>query len=418
MTALSERSVSVDAILCVYFRNIHRWLPVIAEQKFRAQISHIHSGLSAELALLLLAMYLLMENEWDESSNQTGGQQHLDQHCSYLVSFLLLARGPSLELVQAGLLLILYELGSGFLEAAFLRVATCARLAYILGLQVDESFVDDCSGAWCHAEERRRVWTGLYMMDRLVYQAMPGIMAPHAVEEPDDGFPLPIGDQESEQKPNKAFPSFTTSLNVPLSYYTREIQAVRILGNVQMLQNLARLDSFQQHFHLIDSNLMQLMQRLFEQSVGWEAYLGATAIALMAVLTLHRSQVGYGAPSVIAQLPDILHRAPLSMAALSSVITMVRDICLQLNALKTREEIARVPLPAVMCIGETALTALWLKQADPDESHVDSLPFKLALGRVKHYWILADYYIKKLVRNEAAHLDCGMQDSVQNQIPW
>jgi hypothetical protein len=77
------------------------------------------------------------------------------------------------------------------------------------------------------------------------------------------------------------------------------------------------------------------------------------------------------------------------MAALSSVITMVRDICLQLNALKTREEIARVPLPAVMCIGETALTAVWLKQADPDESHVDSLPFKLALGRVKHYWILA-----------------------------
>ncbi|GFF26179.1 hypothetical protein IFM46972_01676, partial [Aspergillus udagawae] len=290
MTALSERSVSVDAILRVYFRNIHRWLPAIPEQKFRARISQIHSSHSAELVLLLLARYLLMENEWDDSSNQRESQQHLYQHCSYLVSFLLLVRGPSLELVQAGLLLILYELGSGFLEAAFLRAATCARLAYILGLHVDESFVDDCS----------------------------------------------------------------------------------------------------------DSNLMQLMQRLFEQSVGWEAYLGATAIALMAALTLHRSQVGYGAPSVIAQPPDILHRTPLSMAALSSVITMVRDICLQLNALKTREEIARVPLPAVMCIGETALTAVWLKQADPDESHVDSLPFKLALGRVRHYWILAGIGYKSL----------------------
>jgi hypothetical protein len=110
---------------------------------------------------------------------------------------------------------------------------------------------------------------------------MPDIVAPHAVEEPDHDFLLPIGDQESEYKPNNAFPSFKTSLDVPLSYYTREIQAVRILGNLQMLQNLARLDSFQQHFRLIDSNLMQLMQRLFEQSVGWEAYLGATAIALM-----------------------------------------------------------------------------------------------------------------------------------------
>lgn len=110
---------------------------------------------------------------------------------------------------------------------------------------------------------------------------MPDIVAPHAVGEPDDDFPLPIGDQESEHKPNKTFLSFKTSLNIPLSYYTREIQAVRILGNVQMLQNLVRLDSFQQHFHLIDSNLMQFMQQLFEESAGWEAHLGAIAIALM-----------------------------------------------------------------------------------------------------------------------------------------
>ncbi|GES66019.1 hypothetical protein ATEIFO6365_0012041000 [Aspergillus terreus] len=184
-----------------------------------------------------------------------------------------------------------------------------------------------------------------------------------------------------------------------------------------MLQNLARLDSFQQHFHLIDSNLMQFMQRLFEQSAGWEAYLGAIAIALMATLTLHRSQVGYGAPSSIAQHPDILHRAPLSMAAVSTVINMVRDICLQLNALEAIEEISRVPLPAVMCIGETALTAIWLKQADPDESHVDGRAFNLALERVRRYWVLADYYMKRLVWNEAEHLDRGMQHSVQNRMP-
>lgn len=170
INALLDRSVSVDAILCVYFRNIHRWLPVIPEQKFRARISEIHSSRSAELALLLLAMYLLTENEWGNTRNQREGQQHLYQQCSCLVSFLLLVRGPSLELVQAGLLLILYELGSGSLEAAFLRVAACARLAYSLGLHVDESFVDDYSGAWCHAEERRRVWTAVYMMDRSVEQ--------------------------------------------------------------------------------------------------------------------------------------------------------------------------------------------------------------------------------------------------------
>ena len=77
------------------------------------------------------------------------------------------------------------------------------------------------------------------------------------------------------------------------------------------------------------------------------------------------------------------------MAAVSSVINMVRDICLQLNALEAIEEISRVPLPAVMCIGETALTAIWLKQADPDKSHVDGRAFNLALERVTRYWILA-----------------------------
>lgn len=77
------------------------------------------------------------------------------------------------------------------------------------------------------------------------------------------------------------------------------------------------------------------------------------------------------------------------MAAVSSVINMVRDICLQLNALEAIEEISRIPLPAVMCIGETALTATWLKQADPDKSHVDGRASNLALERVRRYWILA-----------------------------
>jgi hypothetical protein len=117
---------------------------------------------TADTALILFAMLLLMKGTESREGNSRSGLYLL---CSYYFSFIQLVRGPTVELVQAGLLLAVYELGSGRSQAASLTIGTCARLGYILRLNIDDQITPQDS-SWVKSEEQRRVWMGIYLLDR------------------------------------------------------------------------------------------------------------------------------------------------------------------------------------------------------------------------------------------------------------
>lgn len=162
-TSLAEETSSPGETLRAYFANIHRWFPVIQERIFRRQLSQLQHSPRAETALLFLTVSLIMTGG-TASNGRDDCQSQLYYLCRYLFSFFQSVLPPSLELVQVGLLLVLYELGSARFQAASLNIGTCARLGYVLKLNVDLHEDQDYS-SWAETEERRRVWLGTYMLD-------------------------------------------------------------------------------------------------------------------------------------------------------------------------------------------------------------------------------------------------------------
>lgn len=161
MPALAERGQAVEAVLEDYFRYIHTWLATIHELNFRCRVRSLQHTPHAETALILLVMSLLTV-QGDDAYSRDCARSAIYPLVSYFFSSLQLLRGPSLELAQAGLLLAVYETGAGRSQAAFVTIGTCARLGHILQLNVD------IETTWVIAEERTRVWLGIYMMDRYV----------------------------------------------------------------------------------------------------------------------------------------------------------------------------------------------------------------------------------------------------------
>lgn len=79
----------------------------------------------------------------------------------------------------------------------------------------------------------------------------------------------------------------------------------------------------------------------------------------------------------------------MSNVALSSIINMVWDICSKFNALPLGDKISPVPLPAVICAGETALTAGWLNRLDTKPCRLDYEPLRQLLAYATETWDLA-----------------------------
>jgi hypothetical protein len=67
---------------------------------------------------------------------------------------------------------------------------------------------------------------------------------------------------------------------------------------------------------------------------------------------------------------------------------MVRDICAKFSALDRHKKLRCVPLPSLICTGETARVAMWLNQTIPGVS-VDVEPFRLVIAYAAQSWGLA-----------------------------
>lgn len=114
-------------------------------------------SMRADTALLLLCMKLVQDTALPELYTTATRFLYSLQTKGIL----------TLRIVQAGLLLSVYELGYGDFPAAFITIGHTARCAVALGLH--NKLAPQLAGrprSWVDWEERQRVWWMVVILDR------------------------------------------------------------------------------------------------------------------------------------------------------------------------------------------------------------------------------------------------------------
>lgn len=118
-----------------------------------------------DVTILVFCMKVLL---WLPSESSNGTQPRTP---SYLFAKRTLLEAEvagvlSLQVLQAWLLITIYELGHAIYPSAYMSIAACARYGSLLDLKVDRSLVFREAATWVELEERRRTWWAIVVLDR------------------------------------------------------------------------------------------------------------------------------------------------------------------------------------------------------------------------------------------------------------
>ncbi|OBT38910.1 hypothetical protein VE00_10881 [Pseudogymnoascus sp. WSF 3629] len=103
----------------------------------------------------------------------------------------------TLQTLQAGILLCLYEIGHGLYPSAYLTVGTCARYGIGLGLDKEALLPFRSPNIWLEAEEKKRTWWAILILDRFV--TLGYATRSLATQDPQSSDLLPVDDELWEQ---------------------------------------------------------------------------------------------------------------------------------------------------------------------------------------------------------------------------
>jgi hypothetical protein len=182
-----------------YFSGIHLRVPILSQRQYLEQLANLYTQPSATFTLLCLCIQILVQRP--DGADLVANYAQTMQSSTYMMvkSFLGVLQSlatPTLELVQAMVLTVLYEVGHGMFPAASMSLATCARLATFMGLSKKGSIIGVADQLLI--EQRRRVWWTILILDRFINLSTGDKM--FALDDPQmtDTLPMDLDTWESE----------------------------------------------------------------------------------------------------------------------------------------------------------------------------------------------------------------------------
>ena len=146
----------------MYFDTVHDWMPIVSKKQFQDRLLEKLALHRAELFLLVLSMRLC-------SSRTIVAKSMLYRTVKQFYFDVESAGRLSTQLLQAGILILIYELGHGIYPAAIMSVSSCARIGAVLELDRSLTTREEPGVSWIDLEERRRVWWMVVILDRYVH---------------------------------------------------------------------------------------------------------------------------------------------------------------------------------------------------------------------------------------------------------
>ncbi|KAJ5817601.1 hypothetical protein N7447_007609 [Penicillium robsamsonii] len=169
---LETMGLYLDEISVRYFQGIHTFVPIISRRRFHTHLLSFGANPQADFALLLLCMALLIYSaDSPDHLGQQGGHrvEYLTLYTA-TKSFMAQAQAlcaPTTHLVQAGVLLAVYEYAHGYPERAFVTIGSYTRMAYAARLRSTPSLTrtDPLRTDWTAEEEAINTWWGIRIFD-------------------------------------------------------------------------------------------------------------------------------------------------------------------------------------------------------------------------------------------------------------
>ena len=155
----------VRATASNFFQHIHSWMPFISKKRFHDLYLPSPFQSRSDIVLILLSLKLITTLPPTCPRNPRTPLYHAVKH------FHLQDQDSStfsLPVLQAGVLLALYEIGHGIYPAAFLSVGACARYGHALDINSSGSFQARRVLTLVEVEERRKTWWAIVILDRSV----------------------------------------------------------------------------------------------------------------------------------------------------------------------------------------------------------------------------------------------------------
>lgn len=162
-------AASIRSIATTFFQTVHTWMPIVAKRAFFIHLLNPLARRQTELNLLAVCM-LLCSNSPNGDGN-SGTRTVLYQIAKRYHFEVESAGALSVPVLQAAVLIAVYEVGHAIYPAAYLTIGACARLGVVLGIDklgLDLMGVSLGPLSWIEVEERRRVWWAILLLDRLV----------------------------------------------------------------------------------------------------------------------------------------------------------------------------------------------------------------------------------------------------------
>lgn len=149
---------NVRDVAATYFGTIHLWFPIMSETWYYERLPNIFAHPRADHSLLSLSMALINIIPAEKDRPETLSPLYVLLKSS--IAIIEAANINTLEVVQARLLVSLFEVGHG-IPAAFMSLAATARAAVLIGVN---QIVNDTLSS--ERDEGLRVWWGIVMLDR------------------------------------------------------------------------------------------------------------------------------------------------------------------------------------------------------------------------------------------------------------
>lgn len=151
-----------------YFKCVNGWFPIVREAEVHEHITLPQRIPDADFVILVLTIHLVSHMYEDETTRTTDRRETFYQTVKRLYSITLSSRAPSMELIQAGILLALFQHCQAQHDSTYQTLGTCARMGYSIGIH--ESIrptapLEDTESSSV-VEKQKHIWWGIIILER------------------------------------------------------------------------------------------------------------------------------------------------------------------------------------------------------------------------------------------------------------